>query len=211
MRITLVNYTEFPIWTIGNAAGVCYGKRVAPAIEDERVRKRVKACFEGKHMSVFEHANVTFEADGISRACSHQLVRHRLASYSQQSQRYCKIDVDNDGWYVIPPDILEYNDPDGVKDLLQYYRHDMSRAGYAYLTALGEGIKPEDARYLLPEATKTDIVVTMNCREIFHFLDLRLSKRSQWEIRKLAEGLVDVLRTISCEWADLMDLYEGKW
>ena len=199
MEVKLIAATECPLQAISIVAGTCYGK---PDISEKRVRN----CFNAGHMTVFEHANATFEVKGISRACSHQLVRHRLASYSQQSQRYCRIDVNRDDWYVIPPDILDYEDPEEVKDLLQYYKYAMSRSAYEYLTALSEGVKPEDARYLLPEACKTDIVVSMNLRELYHFLDLRQAHRAQWEIRELAHLIEAVLAGYNSEWEYLLSL-----
>ena len=112
-------------------------------------------------MGVFEHACATFDIRNISRSCSHQLVRHRLASFCQQSQRYCKLDVRSNDWYVTPPDILA----DDYKRV--WYDSLMAQYADNYRLALDQlDCKPEDARYLLPEATKTDIVMTMNCREI---------------------------------------------
>lgn len=175
MNVTILSSTYEPVDLISMAAGTCYGKTDISA-------KRVKACIDSGHLSVLEHASVTFLIEGISRACSHQLVRHRLASYSQQSQRYCKIDVDSHDWYVVPPDISDSGN-------LEAYRRYMECYAKAYKDFLNAGNKPEDARYLLPEACKTEIVMTMNAREIFHFLDLRQSKRSQWEIRELAYAI----------------------
>ena len=200
-NVKILSCTPYPLQAISIAAGTCYGKT-------DISEKRVENCIKAGHESVLEHASATFQISDISRACSHQLVRHRLASYSQQSQRYCKIDTSGDDWYIIPPDILNYEDPEGVKDLLQYYKHAMSRSAYEYLTALSEGVKPEDARYLLPEACKTEIVVTMNCREFFHFLETRLSHRAQWEIRYLAQEMHDALLGENEEWKLLMDMYD---
>lgn len=196
MEVYLLAATKHPMETISIAAGTCYGK---PDIS----QSRVKHCFEGGHMSVFEHASATFEVEGISRSCSHQLVRHRLASYSQQSQRYCRIDVAKDDWYVVPPDILK----DDAK--LRLYRRMMAEYATNYILFLEEQCKPEDARYLLPEACKTDIVVSMNLRELYHFLDLRQSKRSQWEIRNLAYLMERVLSKEDDEWKFLLELRQG--
>jgi thymidylate synthase (FAD) len=199
--VRILTCTPDPIFTISQAAGTCYGKH-------DLSEKRVYNCIKAGHESVLEHASATWLIGDISRSCSHQLVRHRLASYSQQSQRYCRIDVNRDDWYVIPPDILDYEDPDGVKDLLQFYKRSMERAAWNYQTMLDEGMKPEDARYLLPEACKTEIVVTMNVREFFHFLDTRLSHRAQWEIRYLAEAMKGTLAAQDEEWKLLMDMYD---
>ena len=193
MEVKIVSATECPLQAISIAAGTCYGK---PNISEKRVRN----CFNAGHMTVFEHAVATFEVKGISRACSHQLVRHRLASYSQQSQRYCRIDVDNDDWYVTPPDIAE------DAHVREAYGIFMREYAKNYTNALADHFKPEDARYLLPEACKTDICMTMNLREIYHFLDLRQSHRAQWEIRELAYLIEAVLAGCNSEWEYLMNL-----
>lgn len=188
MKVEILDYTRWPIFNISVAAGTCYGKQDASF-------RRMRSCYESGHMSVFEHAYVTFEVDGLSRACSHQLVRHRLASFCQQSQRYCKIDVSGDEWFVTPPRLQRTS---GFSDA-------MRSAARSYQDALDNGIKPEDARYILPEACKTKIVCTMNCRELFHFLDMRQSKAAQWEIRELAELLEQEVSKLP-EWCSIIEL-----
>lgn len=196
MDVEAIAYTQAPIETISLAAGTCYGKHdISP--------KRVKSCYDSGHMSVFEHASVTLRISGISRACSHQLVRHRLASYSQQSQRYCKVDTSTQDWYVVPPQFITDN-PN------EFHAH-MEQCAMTYLRALQAGIRAEDARYLLPEATKTEITMTMNCRELFHFFDMRLSQHAQWEIRDLASAIRDEVYFINDQWAALIDMYMGAW
>lgn len=195
MEVSIIAATNDPMEVISKAAGTCYGKHDVSA-------KRVESCFKAGHMSVFEHVSATFRVEGISRACSHQLVRHRLASYSQRSQRYCKVAVGSGDWYVVPPCFQE------TKFMRDYFEQDMEGAARDYLGALDLGVKPEDARYMLPEATKTEIVVTMNCRELFHFLDVRQDKRAQWEIRELACEMERALR-IEPDWQALMELRDG--
>lgn len=173
MEVTILEATKDPVRTISIAAGTCYGK------SDISI-KRLESCMKAGHMGVFEHAYATFSVKGISRACSHQLVRHRLASFCQESQRYCKVDVSRDDWYVIPEVFM---------DDREWYDDAMRDCAASYLDALDAEVKPEDARYLLPEATKTNLVMTVNCRELFHILDLRQSNRAQWEIRYLANEL----------------------
>lgn len=192
MGIRILTATEKPMDVIAIAAGTSYGK-------DDPKHSRVVSCFDRGHMSVFEHASVTFRVDGISRACSHQLVRHRLASFVQVSQRYTKIDTNGD-WYVTPPSILHspFNDS---------FRVAMDDCVMAYADAFCDGIKPEDARYLLPEACKTELTVTMNCRELFHFLNLRTDPHAQWEIRDMANELVNEVAAIDGQWATLMGLW----
>ena len=193
--VKIMTCTPDPIFSISRAAGTCYGKHNIS-------EKRVLNCLRAGHESVLEHASATFDIGDISRACTHQLVRHRLASYSQQSQRYCKIDVDRNDWYVIPPDILD----DDYKRIP--YMRAMHLQAEQYKWALDSGMKPEDARYFLPEACKTEIVVSMNAREFFHFLDTRLSHRAQWEIRYLAEAMKGVLAAENDEWRKLVEMYE---
>lgn len=194
-NVEILTITPEPMAVISNAAGTSYGRNdISP--------KRVIRCFTNGHMSVFEHASVTLYISGISRACSHQLVRHRMASFVQKSQRYTKIDTDNNDWFVVPPEIEE--DPDAMAE----FQHSMSSAASQYQTQMALGMKPEDARYVLPEATKTDITMTMNVRELFHFFDLRCDPSAQWEIRYLADGIKDLLLLYNESWKELILLYE---
>ncbi len=128
------------------------------------------------HLSVFEHASATFLIDEISRAASHQLVRHRLATYTQKSQRYVK---ENDFGYVVPPSVEA--DPEA----LAKYRETVNAIRSAYNFLAEKGIKREDARFLLPNAAHTTLTMTANFREWFVVLDLRVSPHAQWEIREL--------------------------
>lgn len=193
MEVTVAEYTNRPIDEISKAAGTSYGRR-------DVSEKRMLHCFNNGHMSVFEFANVTFYIEGISRACSHQLVRHRHMSFVQKSQRYTTIRGDN--WYVIPPSIEEN------ERYARTYKRDMQTYYGNFNYALCHGIKPEDARFLLPEATKTDITVSTNVRELFHFLDLRCAPSAQWEIRALAEGMKDACRGINDQWKRIIELWE---
>ena len=193
MEVRIIKATENPVDVIAFAAGVCYGKR-------DTNPRRVRACFKAGHLSVFEHASVTFMAEGISRACLAQLTRHRLCSFCVESQRYCKYDLKGDDWYVMPPS-FESDEP--------YFRKCMRDAAQHYKVCVAGGTKPEDARYLLPEATKTSAVVTMNCRELFHFLDMRTDGAAQWEIRDMAWRLFAKLGDHSKQWGDLMQMWDG--
>lgn len=178
MKVTIDSWTPNPMEVISRAAGVCYRKR-------DSKHSRVHTCMDLGHLSVFEHASVTFRIEGVSRACSHQLVRHRMASFCQESQRYCKYDLSGDDWYVKPPAF----DSSG-----KYFDKCMRDAAAHYLVNIRGGMKPEDARYLLPEATKTILVMTMNWRELYHFWDLRTSSNAQWEIRNMARNMIEVCR-----------------
>jgi len=135
------------------------------------------------HESIIEHASLTFEIGGISRACSHQLVRHRIASYSQESQRYVSM---SDPELVMPPSIAQNPEAVRIWDGL------VERVRDAYQSLRQFGIKKEDARFLLPNATATRIVVTMNCRELRHFFRIRCDRAAQWEIRALAREMLEL-------------------
>lgn len=191
MKVTVISATEAPVDVISLAAGVCYGKfSVSP--------KRAETCYRSGHLSVYEHGSISFHIEGISRSCMAQLTRHRHASFCVSSQRYCRIDTDSDDWYVVPPE-FSANHPS------EFSEHMADCAG-RYRGALGAGVKPEDARYLLPEATKTNLVVTMNVRELFHIFDMRLATSAQWEIRGLAEAMRDAAANVNDQWRWLMEL-----
>ena len=154
MNVELINVsTDKPLSLIGEVAGISYGKT-------DPKQDRARRCWFNDHMSVFEHVTATWRVTGISRACSHQLVRHRLASYCQKSQRYTKIKGDD--WYVVPLSIR-------CSGAEAHYHGEMRKCREHYDYLLDIGVKPEDARFALPEATKTDIVVTMNLREFRNF------------------------------------------
>ena len=193
MNICIINTSHWmPLSFIGECAGVSHGK-INPSVG------RALGCWQAGHTSVLEHVTVTFRINGISRACSHQLVRHRLASYVQESQRYTKIDLSRE-WYVVPPTIAESD------DIYDFFVEHMERYGDAYQSALDAGIKPEDARYLLPEATKTNLVMTMNLREFESFYKLRSDKAAQWEIRELAGLMLRSMNEIGGEWQAIADM-----
>lgn len=138
-------------------------------------------------MSTFEHVSFTFGIDGLSRVASHQLVRHRLASFSQQSQRYVKMSPDPNA-VIIPPSIQ--GNPEALRLFTESVRK--SQETYAQLTALG--IPKEDARFILPHGHSTRLVMTMNARELHHFFGLRLCRRAQWEIHELARKMLALCR-----------------
>ncbi|MGD2148871.1 MAG: FAD-dependent thymidylate synthase [Anaerolineae bacterium] len=144
------------------------------------IRARVR---EG-HESIIEHASATFEVSGISRACSHQLVRHRLASYSQESQRY--VDMSAPEW-ALPPQMLEN------KEAMAVWARFAGKVEEAYRALRGLGLRKEDARFVLPNAAATRILVTMNFRELLHFFRIRVSRGAQWEIRDVAVRMLELV------------------
>jgi thymidylate synthase (FAD) len=139
--------------------------------------KGLKRVIERGHTSVLEHATFTLSIEGISRACSHQLVRHRMASYSQQSQRRVKL---KGGDYIVPPSVAANAKAE------EFYRDLMDAAWRGYAKLIEMGIPTEDARFVLPNSAKTNLVVTMNARSLLNFFELRCCLHAQWEIRELA-------------------------
>lgn len=196
MEVQIVSSTLFPISTLGNAAGTSTGKGNPNSSNYKQLLNRITRCYEHGHMSVFEFADLQFYISGISRSCSHQLVRHRHMSFVQESQRYTKINVDNDDWYVTPKSL---NDSDLFKQL-------MRTCAATYINAIEHGVKPEDARFMLPEACKTNITVKTNLRSFFQFLDLREDMAAQWEIRDLAFTMEKVASEINDQWKFLINL-----
>lgn len=199
MKVEIIAYTPDPMSVVSIVAGTSYGKR---NVKPERVRH----CMMNDHMSVFEHVCFTARIEGISRACSHQLVRHRLASFCQVSQRYTKIDTCSSDWYVVPE---EFGDCAEWSDREAYFHELMHELSDGYISVLDSGVKPEDARYLLPEATKTTVCMTMNARELFHFFELRLDRHAQWEIRDMANELMRQLEAVD-GWRELIAEWKRK-
>jgi thymidylate synthase (FAD) len=166
---------------IEHAGRICYRSHSdEPSTTSRFVQRRVQ---EG-HESIIEHASASFEISGISRACSHQLVRHRIASYSQESQRY--VDMSDPDW-AIPPDIID--DPES----LQAWNAFLENAQATYRTLRARGIRKEDARFLLPNATTTRLVMTANYGELLHMFRLRISPQAQWEIRELCVRMLEAI------------------
>jgi thymidylate synthase (FAD) len=155
----------------------------------ETARRKIRQVTGYGHVSVIEHASFTFSVEGVSRAMTHQLVRHRVASYTQQSQRYVSYDTLEE--YVTPKAIGENAEAKRV------YDEALSRVSEAYRKLLEKGISKEDARFILPNAAKTNIMVTMNARELRHFFNLRCCTRAQWEIREVAIEMLRQAREVA--------------
>ncbi len=192
MYVKLLKYTDSPDRVIALAARLCYSKSKIEDLEkelsDTYSRSLVEKILALGHHSVLEHVSFTFGIGGISRATSHQLVRHRIASYSQQSQRY--VDYDHlDA--VVPPSITE------DKEALREFKKTLDGIEDLYKWMIERGVPVEDARYILPNATTTSIVVTMNARELNHFFTLRCCRRAQWEIREMAKKMLKEARLVA--------------
>lgn len=194
MKVTLLQHTPDPEKTVALAARLCYSAASIGNLQEKLSTGDIAAFLEKimslGHQSVLEHVSFTFGIEGISRACSHQLVRHRLASYSQQSQRY--VTFKGDGFPLVAPDSIA-GDPRraGIFDRA------MKACAEAYRQLVDEGVPPEDARFVLPNAAETKIIVTMNGRELLHFFELRCCERAQWEIRAMAIEMLKQVKPLA--------------
>ncbi|WP_282755856.1 FAD-dependent thymidylate synthase [Desulfuromonas thiophila] len=189
MQVQLLSHTPEPEKLVAAAARLCYSASgiasllAADTADAARLIRKVLAL---GHFSVLEHVSFSFAVEDISRACSHQLVRHRLASYSQQSQRY--VAFKDELAVVEPPSLRER------PELLARYRQTLADVQQLYRDLLSAGIPAEDARFVLPNASPTRLVMTMNARELHHFFSLRCCRRAQWEIRALAIAMLQACR-----------------
>lgn len=192
MHINLLQYTDDPERVVALAARLCYSKSsmgdLKQNLTSEYTKQLVKKIISLGHFSVLEHVTFTFGVEGISRATSHQLVRHRIASYSQQSQRY--VDYENLD-IVIPPSVERSG------EVLERFREETRNIERLYRWMIERGVPVEDARYILPNASTTRIMITMNARELNHFFTLRCCRRAQWEIRDLAKGMLKIARGVA--------------
>lgn len=216
MQVKLLTHTPEPEKYIATAAKLCYANSdvdsLLDGLTDEKIESFVNMLASIGHESPLEHISFTFAIEGISRACSHQLVRHRIASFSQQSQRYVSMEQFE---YVVPPEVK--ND----KSVLEIYKRQMEAAASAYAqlaqaltdkhykdfisqgfdekTAKQKASKKaiEDARFVLPNACETKIILTMNARSLLNFFRLRCCNRAQWEIRAVAHEMLKEVSKIA--------------
>ena len=187
MKVILIRHTLSPEETVALGAKLCYSKSTVEQLK-EKVSQKDQGEFIDRlmamgHESVLEHASFTFGIEGVSRALLAQLTRHRLASFSVQSQRY--VGYEQGFGYIIPPRIQALG-----KNAVEEFQAQMSTMEQWYKEwqrKLGSGESSnEDARFVLPNACETRLIMTMNVRELRHFLSLRMCERAQWEIRALA-------------------------
>jgi thymidylate synthase (FAD) len=156
-----------------------------PKQREDTEKSFIRMLIKNQHLSVLEHAYATFRISGASRAFTHQLVRHRLCSFIQQSQRY----VEESNFHYVEPDSVR-NDPEAHSIFIEA----MDKAKEVYLKLQKLGIKKEDSRYVLPNAAESQIVVTANLREWRHVIGLRGKLQSQWEIRRVAIEILRILK-----------------
>ncbi len=194
LKVKLISHTKDPEQVCAAAIKQCYSKVGVNELQkkiDKKMRERlIQQVISSGHTSTIEHANFTFAVEGISRACSHQLVRHRIASYSQQSQRY--VDFQAKGFdYIIPLSIKKN------QKILKKFCKDMDEIFDKYKNLIENRITPEDARFILPNACETKIVITMNARALLNFFKERLCHRAQWEIKIMAYQMLNLVKKIA--------------
>jgi thymidylate synthase (FAD) len=190
MKVKLLKFTQESEKICATAARLCYSCADIDEISKKLTKEKIKALL-GKiissgHASVLEHDSFTFGIEGVSRALLAQFTRHRIASFSVQSQRYVKFKGALE--FVVPQTIKK------DKNLLKKYNDFLSNTEKLYKEFLNTNIPAQDARYVLPNACATKIVLTMNARELRHFFSLRCCNRSQWEIRDMARHMLNLVK-----------------
>ena len=216
LKVKLINHTDNPENLVAKAAKICYSPVGVDEIEekltDESTKKFINHLMNIGHESPIEHVTFTFAVEGVSRTLTHQLVRHRMASFSQQSQRYVKLDQFN---YVVPPAIEENKRAKEI--FIESMEKDQENYGKIvdilfkdkFEKFIGEGLDEssakskaekmsiEDARYLFPNACETKIVFTMNARSLLNFFKNRSCNRAQWEIRELSIEMYKLVKSVA--------------
>ena len=192
MKVKLIAHTPNPEKVVAAAAKLCYSNAqidtLLDGLTEEKSKEFVEMLASLGHESPTEHASFTFAIEGVSRVLTHQLGRHRIASYSQQSQRYVK---EHDFETIVPPSIAKNPAAKAKFDALMAEIQDL----YNEFTAAG--VLAEDARYILPNATETKIVCTFNARSLLNFFSLRCCTRAQWEIRALANEMLRQVKEVA--------------
>jgi thymidylate synthase (FAD) len=186
LNVVLLAHTPDPELSCAAAARQCYSAvgvdDLKKKMSEQQAKDLLDQVIKSGHTSTLEHASFTFGIEGISRACSHQLVRHRIASYSQQSQRYVNAKDFN---YILPPSVS--SNP----ELKKKFEDFVQTAAGVYSELSNAGVSNEDARFVLPNACETKVVVTMNARALLNFFKERTCVRAQWEIRAMANRMLE--------------------
>ena len=189
LNVKLLQHTPYPAETIALSGRLCYSDSDISSLSDKSKGTAdvfVQKLLDFGHLSPIEHVSFTFGIEGVSRALLAQITRHRLASFSVQSQRYVK---QEDFFYVIPESVKALGD-----DAVREFNAQMAQIRGWYNYWLEKGLPAEDARFVLPNAAETKMVLTMNARELLHFFELRCCNRAQWEIRILAWAMLGIVR-----------------
>lgn len=200
MKVELLRLTERPLNLISEAYRICYAS--APKDNPEEENKFIKACIRNGHTSPLEHAAATFLISGISRPCSQQIERHRIASYTQESQRY--VNAEN-ATFIMPNSVLSSEGFEMYVDFIEQSKR-------LYSCLVKNGVKKEDARFVLPQAVTTKMMTTINFRSFRNFLNLRLDVHAQWEVREVATAMLAELNKVSPELVDTIfgDILKDK-
>lgn len=216
LKVELIAHTENPEKIVAAAAKLCYSSssidNIIEGLTEEKTTDFINMLMSLSHESPIEHVSFTFGVEGVSRSLTHQLVRHRIASYSQQSQRYVRL---NQFEYIVPPEI------DNIKEAREVYIKSMeeAQASYDKLNSIlydkhfkelvENGVKEEkarkiaekksieDSRYVFPNACETKIIITMNARTLYNFFKHRCCLRAQWEIRDLADEMLKKVKVVA--------------
>jgi thymidylate synthase (FAD) len=230
LKVKLIEHTPNPEKVVASAAKLCYSQvgidEILENLDEEKTQKFLDMLMTYGHHSPIEHVSFTFAIEGVSRSLTHQLVRHRVASYSQQSQRYVRLEQFE---YIIPPNIEEnekakeifmksmnrvqeeYNQlvdilcTEELNNLVKEYLNDkglvdpleIEEKQYRGIKNKAEKKAIEDARYVFPNACETKIIATMNARELIHFFNHRCCNRAQWEIRQMAKEMLMQARKVA--------------
>lgn len=192
LNVELIGYSKDAEQIVAAAIRQCYspssGAELKKKIPVEKRAKLIRQVISSDHTSTIEHVSFTFAIEGVSRAMTHELVRHRIASYSHQSQRYVSAE---DFRYIIPPTIRSNT------KALEFYKKTIAEDQKIYNELLKLDIPKEDARFMIPNGIETKIVVTMNARSLFNFLRRRMCNRAQWEIRAVAYKMHSLLMKVA--------------
>ncbi|WP_315118819.1 FAD-dependent thymidylate synthase [uncultured Clostridium sp.] len=208
LKVKLLEHTPNPEKLVASAAKLCYSavgvEEIQENLEDDKVIKFLDMLMSYGHESPIEHVSFTFGVEGVSRSLTHQLVRHRIGSYSQQSQRYVKLEQFE---YIIPPEVEKNEEAKKVfvrsmeecqknyNKLVEILQNKYITEGMSKNNAEKKAI--EDARYVFPNACETKIVFTMNARSLMNFFKHRCCNRAQWEIRELAYQMLVEVRKVA--------------
>lgn len=208
LKVTLIEHTPNPEKVIAAAAKLCYSAvgvdDILEGLSEEKTESFLNRLMSYGHMSPIEHVSFTFGVEGVSRSLTHQLVRHRIASYSQQSQRYVRL---NQFEYIIPPEIEEDNYAKAIfiksmedsqhsyDELVKVLKEKYIKRGMKNLEAEKKAI--EDSRYVFPNACETKVILTMNARSLINFFQHRCCNRAQWEIHSLADEMLKEVRKVA--------------
>lgn len=192
MKVTLITHTPEPEKIIASAAKLCYSPSniddLMDGLTEDKIERFVKKLRELGHESPLEHCTFTFGIEGVSRALLAQLTRHRIASYSVKSQRY----VEENAFQYVTPETIKNNEFLHIK-----YKELMKRTQEFYNCAVSEGIPNEDARFALPNACATSLIVTMNVRSLINLFTLRCCHRAQWEIQEMANQMLGICKEVA--------------